>query len=429
MRAGLVRQAIHKQPWSFVGPAITQCLAAAIVAGSLGAARSLPSGSDLATFAGLLVVIAIYLCAIVVGVTMSSTIAQQARDIALVRAIGAAPGQIRRAVAGQAALVAIPATLLGVPLGTLGGRLWVDSLVTHAVTPTATTFTAHPLALPIALAVTLVTSTIGALLAAIRPSRVRPAVALTDTAAPKRQIGPIRIVLGLLLVVGGVAGSFAIANAQDAEESAGSFFVLLAMCVGAGLLAPVLLRITAPPARLFGRTGRLAADNLAARSRSYSGALIPLVLAAAFATVKVTMHTTAAHVTGRAEAPADLWLDYSGTAIYTGFAAVAALTTLITVTLGRRREMALLRLAGAPRPAALGVVFCEALIVTLTGLLVAAATAAATLLPMLPSAPYVPLGVAVTGVLGVAVVVVLGTGLPALGVMRRPAIASLGDGA
>jgi len=423
-----VRQALRKNPWSFVGPAITQTLAAALVAGSLGASRSLPAGSDLAAFAGILVVIAVYLCAIVVGVTMSSTIARQARDIALVRAVGAAPGQVRRAAAAQAAVVAVPSALLGVPLGTLGGRAWVDSLATHGVVSGDVTFTAHPAAAPAALAVTLGTSVLGALVAAIRPSRVRPAVALTDTAAPGRQAGPVRIVLGGLFVVGGVAGSIATSEAGTTGESQNAFFVLLAMCVGAGLLAPALLRVTAPPARLLGRIGVLAADNLAVRSRSYSGALVPLLLAAAFATVKVTMHTTIAHATGRAEPPADLWLDYSGTAVYTAFAAVAALTTLITVMLGRRRELALLRLAGASRPAALGVVVCEALVVTLTGLLVAAATAAATLLPMLPVSPYVPPGVAVSGVLGVALVVGLGMCVPALAMMRRPAIASLGDG-
>ncbi|GAA3397152.1 ABC transporter permease [Cryptosporangium minutisporangium] len=428
MRAGLIRQALRKHPWSFVGPAITQCLAAALVAGALGASSSLPPGSDLAAFAGILVGLAIYLCGIIVGVTMSSTIARQARDLALVRAVGATPGQVRRAAAGQAAVVAIPATLIGVPLGALGGGVWVQSLVTHDVVPPSVTFEAHPAALPIALAVTLGTSVVGALVSAVRPSRVRPAVALADTAAPVRQLGPVRVLLGVLFVAGGVVGSIAVSGLDPATAEEATLFVLLAMCVGAGLLAPALLRVTAPLGRLGGRIGTLAADNLVARAKSYSGALVPLVLAAAFATIKVTVQTTAEHVTG-APAPAeDLWLEYTGTAVYTVFAAVAALTTLITLVLGRRRELALLRLAGATRASALGVVVCEALIVTVTGLLFAVGAAAATLLPMLPAAPYVPPGVVASGLLGVTLVVGLGMALPALGVMRRPAIAALGDG-
>ncbi|GAA0282597.1 ABC transporter permease [Cryptosporangium japonicum] len=428
MRAGLVRQALRAHPWSFAGPAITQCLAAALVTGALGAATSLPSGSDLAAFAGILVGIAVYLSAILVGVTMSSTIARQARDIALVRAVGAAPGTVRRAVAGQAAVVAVPASLIGVPLGLLGGRAWVDSLVTHGAAPAGTVFEPYLPAPGIALGIVLATSVLGALIAAIRPSRVRPAVALTDAATARRQFGPVRAALGILFAAGGVAGAVLVSNraTDDAEDAV--FFVLLAMCVGAGLLAPALLRVAAPLARPAGRSGTLAADNVAARARSYSGAFVPLVLAAAFATIKVTAHTTAEHVTGRPEPAADLWLDYSGTAVYTVFAAVAALTTLITVVLGRRRELALLRLAGATRSDALRIVVGEALIVTVTGLLVAAGAATATLVPMLPATPYLPPGLALAGVLAVASVVGLGMVTPALGVMRRPAIVSLGDG-
>lgn len=429
MRAGLIRQALRAHPWSFAGPAITQCLAAALITGALGAATSLPSGSDLATFAGVLVMVAVYLGALVVGVTMSATIARQARDIALVRAVGSTPGQIRRSAAGQAAVVAAPATLLGVPLGTLGGDVWVESLVRHGAAPAGTTFAAFPAAWPIAWGIVLVTSVLGALITAIRPSRVRPAVALTDTAAPRRQLGPVRAALGLVLAAGGAIGSVSSSRLAPDDAQQSVFFVMLALCVAAGLLAPLLLRATAPLVRVVGRTGTLAADNVAARAGAYSGAFVPLVLSAAFATVKVTVHTTAEHATGVAEPASDLWLDYSGTAVYTAFAAVAALTTLITVVLGRRRELALLRLAGATRSGALGVVVCEALVVTVTGLLVAAGVAAATLLPMLrPTTPYLPPGVVAAGVLGVALVVGLGMVLPAIGVMRRPAIASLGDG-
>ncbi|TQS42237.1 FtsX-like permease family protein [Cryptosporangium phraense] len=426
MKAGLVRQALRAHPWSFAGPFVVQCLAAALIAGALGALRSLPAGTDLHEFAGVLVGIAVYLCAILVGVTMSSTIARQARDIALVRAVGATPGLVRRAAAGQAAVIAVPATLIGVPLGLAGGRAWVESLVSHGAAPLGTRFVGSGAALPVAFGIVLGTSVIGALVAAIRPSRVRPAVALTDTAAPRRPISPVRALLGVLFVAGGLAGSVAASGTDGAEQSV--FFVLLAMCLGAGLLAPALLWLTAPFARALGRTGTLAADNLAVRAKAYSGAFVPLVLAVAFATIKVTVHTTAAHASGHPEPASDLWLDYSGTAVYTVFAAVAALTTLITVVLGRRRELALLRLAGATRSGALGVIVCEALLVTVTGLLVAAGAAAATLLPMLPGTPYLPASVVVAGVGGVALVVAAGTVGPALGVTRRPAIASLGDG-
>jgi alpha-beta hydrolase superfamily lysophospholipase len=88
----LTRQALTANPWSFFGPVSTQCLAAAIIAGSLGAQRSLAArgvDGDVAAIAAIFLGIAVYLSAIVVGVTMGATIARQARDIVLVRAIGA----------------------------------------------------------------------------------------------------------------------------------------------------------------------------------------------------------------------------------------------------------------------------------------------------------------------------------------------------
>jgi putative ABC transport system permease protein len=441
--AGLTRQALRSNPWSFLGPASTQCLAAAIVAGSLGATHSLGGARlDAATrhaldasgvpeIATIFLLIAIYLSAIIVGVTMSATVGRQARDIALVRAIGGTPGRVRRAVALQAVLIAVPATLVGVPLGTLGGRAWIHGLIDHGVVPAVVQFRAHPAALPIALAVTVGTSLIGALIAAIKPSRVRPAVALADAAAPRRRIGVLRTVLGVVLVAGGVVLSVLISGLGARQADGAAFFVMLAMCLGAGFLAPALLRVFAPVARLVGPTGRLAADNIAVRAKSLSGALVPLTLATAFAAVKVLTHTTTAHVTGVPEPAAAVWTDYSGTSVYVAFAAVAALNTLITVVLAGRRDLAVAQLAGGTRGRVLGVVIWEALIVTGTGLLVAAAVAGTTLLPMLHSAlgtwtPWMPAHYLVAGVLAVTTLVLAGTALPAALAMRRPPIEVVG---
>lgn len=439
MNAGLTRQALRRHPWSFLGPMSTQALAAAIIAGALGtlasidraplsaAARQVLVETDVPDMAFIFVMISIYLSIFIVAVTMGATIGRQARDIALVRAIGATPGRVRRAVAMQAALVAIPAALVGVPLGTWGGRAWLDGLIAHGVVPGEVAFHASPVALPVALAVTVGTSLVGALIAAIRPSRVRPAVALTETGAPKRRTGVLRTALGLVLVVGGVGLSVFIAHGALDQAEELSFFTLLALCVGTGLLAPTLLRAVAPLARLLGPTGTLAADNIAARAKAFSGALVPLILAAGFAIIKVVMHTTAAHVSGVAEPPADLWTEYSGTAVYTAFAAVAALNTFATVILARRRDLAVGRLAGATHGRMLAVLICEAVIVIGAGLTTAVGVAAATMLPMVHAAfgtwmPWLPPSYAAAGVLGVIVMVLAGTVIPGALAMRGPAI-------
>ncbi|WP_433111955.1 FtsX-like permease family protein [Micromonospora sp. CA-246542] len=442
MSAGLTRQALRKQPWSFAGPFVTQCLAAALVSGALGASSSLsgarldPSARQVLTessipeMATLFVVVSVYLTALVVGLTMTSSIARQARDIALVRALGATPGRVRRAVAAQAAAVAVPATVLGVPLGALLAHAWLAGLTGHRAIPPGVTFHPSSAALPVALGIAVGASMVGALIAGLRPARVRPAAALTETAAPPRRISLVRTAIGVVLVAGGVALSIQIAGGDPAKAGESSFFTMLAMCVGVGFLGPVLLRLAAPLTRLFGGTGALAADNLAVRAKALSGALVPLVLAIAFALVKVVTHTTSVHVRGVPEPAARVWTEYSGTAVYVAFAAVAAVNTLATVLLARRRELAVTRLVGASRMRALAVVVCEALLVTVTALAMGTVVAMVTMVPMLHGmlgtwTPYLPTGQLAGGLAAVIGLVLLGTVVPALVAMRRPAVESL----
>jgi putative ABC transport system permease protein len=442
MNAGLTRQALRKQPWAFAGPFVTQCLAAALVSGALGASSSLSRArldpaarralteSQIPEMAVLFVVVSVYLTALIVGLTMTSSIARQGRDIALVRAVGATPGRVRRAVAAQAAVVAVPATVLGVPLGALFAHAWLAGLTGHGVIPPGVTFHPSAAALPAALGITVGASLVGALVAAVRPARVRPGTALIETAVPPRRVSVVRTAIGVVLVAGGVVLSILIANGDPAKADGSSFFTMLALCVGAGFLGPVLLRLTAPLARLFGGTGTLAADNLAVRAKALSGALVSLVLAIAFAMVKVVTHTTFVHVHGASEPAVQVWTEYSGTAVYVAFAAVAAVNTLVTVLLARRRELAVTRLVGASRVRMLAVVVCEALMVTVTALVVGTVVAMVTVVPMLHGMlgtwmPYLPPGQLAVGLAAVIGLVLLGTVVPALVAMRRPPVESL----
>ena len=52
----------------------------------------------------------------------------------------------------------------------------------------------------------------------------------------------------------------------------------------------------------------------------------------------------------------DVWLENSATGSYVAFAAIAAVNSLVTVVLARRREPAILRLVGGTRAHTLRVV-------------------------------------------------------------------------
>jgi putative ABC transport system permease protein len=441
MSTGLVTQALRRHRWSLLAPAVTQVLAACVVSSMVMTAWSL-SPSQLAPADRAVVVAsemddvtavflgsAIYLSILIVGVTMNLAIQSQLKDIALVRVVGASPGQVRRAVALQVAVVTLPASAVGWLLAVPAGAAWIAALRAHDVLPAAARLEPQFTALPIALAVVLPTSVVGALVAAIRTSRVAPSVALAEAETRRRPIGRSRVAAGATLVIGGAALSVVLSQLDPDQADGGAFFVMLAECIGVGMLAPLALGRVARVVRRVAGDGvaRLAVDNLDTMTRSLAGTLVPLVLAAAFTTLKIAVHTTTARVTGVTGPAADVWTDYSGTVIYATFAGVAALNCLVTVVVNRRRDLAAMQLLGADRRTLVRMTLVEAVVVTATAIVLAAGVAGITLAPMLHTSlgvwlPQFPPWVPVGGVVLMACIVIAGMVGPAAAVTRAAPI-------
>jgi putative ABC transport system permease protein len=439
MRSGITRHALRRHRWSFVGPAATQALAAGVIAvmvmtatsvgdalATRGRVRSAASADAVETMT-VFVGVSIYMSLLIVGVTMSLAARRQVRDIALLRAIGAAPAQIRRSIALQAAIVAVPASVLGFLLAVPAGVLWTVMLKGHGVLPDEVHFAPRLSALPIVVGIEVLASLAGGFVASSRTARIPPAAALTETAVGRRS-APVRTFAGLALVVAGCVLSVALARLAPDQAGDAAFFVMLAECVGAGLLGPRILRLGAAALRpvLPPGVSRIAVDNVTVLAGPLSGALVPLVLSLAFAIVKVAGHTTTTAVTGVAAAAPELWGDYAGTAIYSAFAAVAALNCFITVQVGRGRDLALLQLLGGDRVTLVRMAAVEAAIVAGAAVSWAVAVAAVTLMPILHTSldvwlPRIPVQLVAAGFALVAAVVAAGMVAPAAVLMQHPA--------
>src|SRR6185437_7452121 len=100
-----------------------------------------------AALGGRAVVSAIF----VVAGTLGLSIQKREREIALLRAVAATPGQIRRMIAWEAAIVGLVGSAAGIWPGILLGRALGDGLVRHGVAPPNLTVGAG--ALPVAAAV------------------------------------------------------------------------------------------------------------------------------------------------------------------------------------------------------------------------------------------------------------------------------------
>ncbi|MFD7815297.1 FtsX-like permease family protein [Streptomyces sp. NPDC059785] len=257
------------------------------------------SGSNLVLLAtaigGNVLLVAVFvLCS-----TTALSVRHRRREIALLRAVGTTPGQIRRMVAAEAAVTGAVAGVLGCPLGAVVVYWLADRFAGHGIVPPDFAPVLGPLPFLGAVAVTALTALVTVLLASRRATRIRPTEALGEAAVERPGLGRGRRVTGLVLLAV-AAGAFSTGLTQQSD-----FFTLVGIANGlviilviaVGVLGPLLtraaLRLLAPLLDRTGVTGYLAAANTRANVGALAGAVVPLVLAIAFASTVVFTQTTA----------------------------------------------------------------------------------------------------------------------------------------
>ncbi|KIZ17630.1 ABC transporter permease [Streptomyces natalensis] len=256
--------------------------------------------------------LSIYVSVFVVANTMSLSISQRQRETALLRGIGARPGHIRRMAAVEATLVAVLAVAAGSAPGYLLARLIFDAMHTRHLLPPGTELAFSPLPIAAAAVTGLLAAVPGSLIASYRAARSRPAEALSESVLPRRGIGPVRLLLGLGALAGGVTMAVKVLAAGGATADKAAPFVLLVFLVSVSLLGPLLARaateVLGLPMRLLGATGELATFNGRARARRLSSAIVPVALVVAFGVTKIGQQTTLTHET-RVQSAAALTAD------------------------------------------------------------------------------------------------------------------------
>ncbi|HXJ25544.1 MAG TPA: ABC transporter permease [Streptosporangiaceae bacterium] len=251
-----------------------------------------------AAFGGLAVFIAIF----VVASTLGLSIQQREREIALLRAVAATPGQIRRMIAWEAAIVALAGSAAGIWPGIVFGRVLAHGLMRHGIVPPNYSLAYDWLPAAAAIAGGVAAALVAVLAAGRRAARVPPTLALTDAAAEPRLLGPGRLVGGLL-ALGGAVPLFLVSVTTTTPETAAATSELNAifLVVAAAFLGPIVpyvaARLLAPPlAALSPVGGFLASANLGA-TRRFSSASTPLVLTVALNCTLLFSSTIIDHAT------------------------------------------------------------------------------------------------------------------------------------
>jgi putative ABC transport system permease protein len=250
-----------------------------------------------AAFGGLALFIAIF----VVASTMSLSIQQREREIALLRAVAATPGQIRRMISWEAAIVALVGSAAGIWPGVILGRELAEGLVDHGVAPPNLVVGAGWLPMAAAIGGGVLAALLAVLGAGRRAARVPPTHALTEAAVEPRLLGPGRLIGGLVSLAGAVP-LFAVATTTSAPDvaAATSEMTALFLVAAVGFLGPIVARLAAgilgpPLARISPVGGFLASANLRTATRRFSSASTPLMLTVGLSCTLLFSSTTIDH--------------------------------------------------------------------------------------------------------------------------------------
>ncbi|SDT43531.1 ABC transporter permease [Actinoplanes derwentensis] len=242
--------------------------------------------------------IAAFACVFLVSSTSAYEVNQRRREIGLLRAVGATPGQVRAILFRSALLLGAVASAVGVLLGALLANPLSSILMSERLEPAGYTVHWEPWVLGVSLAAGPLIALLGAAIAARGVSRISPVEALRTAELEPRAMSRIRWLAGSAAAVAGMTAG-AGAAASGSMRDLGSYALLgaMALIVAAALLAPAvvpaLIRLFLAPLR--GIIATLARESARTAVRRTASTATPVLFAVAFAVfVTGTVQTSAA---------------------------------------------------------------------------------------------------------------------------------------
>jgi putative ABC transport system permease protein len=219
--------------------------------------------SFLSTALLVFALISLFVGAFTIFNTFSITVGQRTRELALLRMVGASRRQVFLSVLGEAVLVGLAASLIGLGLGVLAAVALKALLGAFGVTLPSAPLVFEARTVALALAVGVGVTVISAIGPARRAVRIAPVAALVATREEQAESLRRRATIGGLAAAAGIAALVA-GLAAPAIGLVGLGAV--AVFIAAGMLAPIVARPMAgvlgrPLAALLGAPGRLGREN------------------------------------------------------------------------------------------------------------------------------------------------------------------------
>ncbi|WP_433511571.1 ABC transporter permease [Nonomuraea sp. CA-143628] len=294
------------------------------VASAAGAGAKVKTGAELAKSlaadsgiqmesltTGLLLfgLVAMLVAALVIYNTFNILVAQRAREMALLRCIGATRGQVFGSIILESTAVGLLSSALGLLAGYgLGAATLAVLGALDAPLPTNAAIALTPVTMLSGLGLGLLVTVGAALLPARAATRVAPIAALrTQVEEQTFRTGVVRVLLATLFLVAGLGtagyGALAMEPGQMVPlfvvMGGGALTFLAVLILGPVLVKPLSALIGWIPARLFGVPGRLAVDNSGRNPRRAAtttvaltiGVTLMTLISVVTASMRVTMTT------------------------------------------------------------------------------------------------------------------------------------------
>ena len=234
--------------------------------------------------------LALFVSVFLVASTFALAATQRRRELALLRAVGATPAQVRRLLTGEALGVGLVASAAGVALGVLAAPWAGDALVRGGLEPdgfaVATRWWVPAAAYLGGVAVALV----AVWAVARRSARVRPVEALREASVERRAMTWPRWLAGGSLTAGGVGLVAVSAFAEPDNLVNTSLYAAMLLILGLAALAPVvippLVRALMWPFTLGrGATGMVVRESARVAVRRTASTAAPVLLTVGFGTL------------------------------------------------------------------------------------------------------------------------------------------------
>ena len=231
----------------------------------------------------------VFIALLVVAGTIGLSVNQRQRAFALLLAVGATPGQVRRVLTAELAVLGAAASVAGYLPG-IGLTAWaVSGLAAHQLIPSTAQAWLSPLALPIAAGAGIVIAEFAGYFAIRRASRLSPVTALQQAGNERRWPRLPRLLSGLSALGGGIGLLFTtlVTPFSPIEEIQLALNTALLFTAGVALLGPLLVAVAElvlrlPVQRLAGVAGRLALADVRVRPRRVASAVTAVALAVTF---------------------------------------------------------------------------------------------------------------------------------------------------